>query len=179
MNDVKKNDSKKTIHPLIKVLLIIFFICISLLILIVLALFVLGNPKISKFKIKKYFNKYNSEFSLNLPSSFKTIYTHQSFAIDGYEYLMVVKVEDDYKLEYNVQCESTIHENFDIIEHFNKASDNTSKLYEISKTLSSNYDWYAYEERKEIRTYNLFVVRDNETNYLYVFYICTQYNDCY
>ena len=179
MTNVKNNDSKKIIHPLIKLLAIIFFILISILILILLFIFVIGYPKISKFKIKKYFNEYNSEFSLNLPNSFKTIYTHQSQAIDGYEYLMVVKVDEDYKLEYNVQCESTLHENFDIIEHFNKASDNTDKLRELAKTLSSNYDWYAYEEKKEIRTYNLFVVRDMETNYLYVFYICTQISDCF
>lgn len=138
------------------------------------------NPReLKKSEIKEYFEDFNEEFSLNLPSDFETIFSYKESAIDSYEYLMVVKVLDEYKIKYNIQCECTEHKKFDIIEHFKLANDDHKELLELEKTLSDDYDWYAYEKRGDIRTYNLFVIRDNVTNYLYVYYICTQYTDCF
>ena len=151
----------------------------SVIIFSAILLWCLGTDKMAKWQIKREFKKYNDEYSLNLPTKFKTVYTHKMTSIDSYEYLMVVSVNSDYELEYNNQCESKIHDDFDIIEHFDKASDNTKELLEISKTLSEDYDWYAYEERNGNRTYNLFVIRDNETNYLFVYFVVTQITDCF
>ena len=92
---------------------------------------------------------------------------------------MVVSPKDNYSLEYKTQCESSIHDDFDILEHFYNASDRTKELDMIAHTLSVDYDWYAYEEDKGPRTYNLFVVYDNFRNRLFVYYIVTQYTDCF
>ena len=135
--------------------------------------------KLSKRQVRSHFETYNLEHSLNLPQDFKLLYTHTSSAIDGYETLIVVSPKADYKLEYKDQCDSQIHEEFDILEHFYKASDNTEELNTYARQLSDNYDWYAYEERKETRTYNLFVVYDKDNNYLFVYFISTQYTDLF
>ena len=94
---------------------------------------------------------------------------------------LIKSILDDYEWhdEDKQKVNSTIHSSFDIIDHFNRASDNTPELLEISKTLSDNYDWYAYEERVGNRTINLFVLRDYETNYLFVYYLQTQITDCF
>ncbi|MBP5408496.1 MAG: hypothetical protein J6Y42_05105 [Bacilli bacterium] len=168
-------DNKKTLHK----------IYISILLVLVILVFI-GNifyfwtdSKLSKRQVRSHFETYNLEHSLNLPQDFKLLYTHTSSAIDGYETLIVVSPKSDYKLEYKNQCDSQIHEEFDILEHFYKVSDNTEELNTYACQLSDNYDWYAYEERKETRTYNLFVVYDKDNNYLFVYFISTQYTDLF
>ena len=116
---------------------------------------------------------------MNLPKDYKILYTYTLTAIDGQENLIIVSPNNDYKLEYKKQCESEIHEEFDILEHFYKASKRTIQLQTYASKLSNNYDWYAYEVDKGARTYNLFVVYDEDNNYLFVYYIVTQYTDVF
>lgn len=138
-----------------------------------------GSDHISKTKIRRNFASYNEEYSLNLPKDFDVIATYNETAIDGYDRQMIVKVDSSYKLEYSEQCVQSVHEEFDLIDHFELGSDNSNELLEASKTLSNNYDWYAYEEDRGARTYCLIVIRDYETDYLFVYYICSQYTDCF
>ena len=161
----------------IKVIAIIIFI---LSLLCVEGIILFHNEKtLTHNQVKTRFRQYNDQYALNLPKSFDIIYTFRETSIDSYEYLMVVSPKDNYSLEYKTQCESSIHDDFDILEHFYNASDRTKELDMIAHTLSVDYDWYAYEEDKGPRTYNLFVVYDNFRNRLFVYYIVTQYTDCF
>lgn len=138
------------------------------------------NPtELNKMQIKIRFDYYNDEYSLNLPSDFEKVYSYLETTIDSEEELMVVKVSENYKLDYSVQCICDLHDEFDIVTHFKLINDSHDELKVLEKTLSEDYDWYAYEQRHGSRIHNLFVIRDNCTNYLYVYYYKTQYIDCF
>ena len=159
---------------------------ISIMFSIVVVLFIIEfvNPKttIDKNDIKDLLVFFNEEYSIDLPEEFNDLFTYRETWIDGYTRLMVLEVDEEYKLSYEVKCESEVHENFDIIEHFNLVNKSCDELSEYAKSLSSNYDWYAYEKRvveDSYRVFNLFVIMDYDTNYLYVYYICTQYENLF
>ena len=138
-----------------------------------------NSTTITSRKIKKLFSDYNNEYSLNLPEDFEKIFSYRETAIDGYEYLMIVKPLQDYQLQYTNQLCTDFHDDFDIREHFDKINQGHSELMAIANAILQEYDWFAYEKQKGNRTTTFIVIHEKTINYLFVYYIHSQYVDCF
>ena len=160
---------KKVLYTIIGVASVFVVLFITFFILLIV-LFI-SESNISKSGIKRLFERYNEDYSLNLPITFKKIETYRLVHQDHNYHLMIVKVDDDYKLEYDNQVVTERHENFNFQQHFYYLSELDDDIYEISRTVSGNYDWYAFENwnDKGTRVEYLIVFMDYETNYLYVY----------
>lgn len=145
-----------------------------------LSIFLISETTLNKSEIKRLFDNCNEEYSLNLPTSFKKVDTYCEVHQDHFYDLVIVKVDDDYKLEYVNQVVTDRHEKFNFRQHFYYISELDDDINEISKTLSSDFDWYAYEKWNDegTRVEYLIVVRDNVTDYLYVYKAVEQIPFC-
>lgn len=159
---------------------------LSIFVLLILGFYLLvlllscSESSLSKSEIKRLFVIYSEEYSLNLPTKFKKVSTYSNVHQDFFCDLMIVEVDEDYELEYISQCETDRHEKFELRQHFYIISELDDEIEDVSLSLSYDYDWYAYENwnEKGTRVEYLMVVRDNVTNYLYVYNVVTQIPIC-
>ncbi len=143
----------------------------------------------SKSKTKDLINGFENEFHIDLPNNYKCIFKKSLSSIDSVNYYVVIKYEDDFKLEYKKQLYTDYanYESFNIFEKIDLAKQYFSNVINKNKEKYfvnglDNYDWYGYEYKdtsyetvKVTRYIDFYVLQDLDNNLLYIFYDKHQY----
>lgn len=163
-----------------KNILFIFIIIICLFLLI-------GCVKAAR--TKKKIKLYENNFHINLPEKYACLFYESITSIDSEECYIVLKIEEDYELEYENQF-FTDYSNYETINIFEKIQ--LAKYYfqnlinkddeKFFVTELKDYDWYGYEYKHvssgrvtSVRYCDLYILHNKSEDILYIFYDKHQY----
>lgn len=150
------------------------------------SLFVLSSC--TQQKVEKLFVTYESEFNIELPNNYDVLFYKSSTSIDSLSTYIVLELNEDYALNYDEQFTSDYarYDDFNVLSKIALAKNIFKNLIRAKDekyfiTTLVVFDWYAYEYTSVTGRYNvvryvdLYVIIDQETNTLYVFYDEHQY----
>lgn len=139
-------------------------------------------------KAEKLLLEYESKFNIEFPKEYDVLLYESISSIDSYSTYIVLKLNQEYELGYNDQFKTDYskYNDFNVFNKIQLAKDlfkshikeKDEKYFPTSLT---TFDWYAHEYTSVTGQYNvvryvdLYVVYDQETNYLYLFYDQHQY----
>lgn len=157
-------------------------------IFLLLFISLLALTSCTRNKVKNSLFEYESSFNLELPKEYDVLFYKTTTSIDSFSAYTVLKLKQLYVLSYEEQF-STDYSNYEDFNVFNKIQLAKELFKNLIKekdekyfiTNLTTYDWCASEYTSVSGRYNvvryvdLYVVHDQDANYLYLFYDKHQY----
>lgn len=159
---------------------------LTILIMLILSLLLLTSC--THKKVDNLLLEYESKFDIELPKEYDVLLFKSISSMDSYSYYIVLKLNQEYELAYDVQFKTDYskYKDFNVFNKIQLANylfknlikEKDEKYFVVSL---NTFDWYAHEYTSVtgrydvVRYVDFYVIHDQEANLLYLFYDQHQY----